>query len=96
MRHWADLGRFHGVVLIVAMGAASVGIAWNSYDLIRLAMANIQFLETHGVMAVMEGGLLQFLLICGKGLIALLCYLLFKGIEVELMQRWRRLARRGE
>ena len=93
MRHWSDLGRFHWVVLIAIMALASVSIAWNSYDLIKLSMANIRFLETHGVMAIMAGGLVQLLLICGQGLVALFSYLVFKGIEVELMQRWRSRAR---
>jgi len=94
MRHWSDLGRFHWIVLLLAMAAASVSIAWNSYGLIMLSMANIRFLERYGLLAVREGGLLQLLLIAAKGLFALLSYLLFKGIEVELMQRWRARARR--
>ncbi|MGL6211704.1 MAG: hypothetical protein ACRC14_17925 [Paracoccaceae bacterium] len=94
MRHWADLGRFHWLVLVLVMGLASVSIAWNSYGLIMLSMANVAFLESYGVAAIREGGLLQLALIGAKGLVALISYLLFKGIEVELMQRWRRLARR--
>jgi hypothetical protein len=94
MRNWSDLKRFHWIVLLIGMAAASVSIAWNSYELITLSMANVRFLETHGLLAVMEGGLVQFLVISAKGFVALLSYLLFKGIEDELMQRWRGRSRR--
>jgi hypothetical protein len=89
MMRWLDLGRYHWTVLILCMCVASVVFAWNTYGLISLSMANIRFLESYGIVALMEGGLLQFILIGAKGLIALFSYLLFKGIEVELMQRWR-------
>ncbi len=97
MMRWLDLGRCHWTVLILCMCTASVVFAWNTYGLVSLSMANIRFLESHGIVAVMEGGLLQFLLIGAKGLIALFSYLLFKGSEIELMQRWRsRISPRGQ
>lgn len=96
MRHWSDLARFHWSVLILGMALASVSIAWNSFDLLMLSMANLQFLETFGWMAVTHGGLVQSALIVGQALVVLFSYLAFKGIEVELMQRWRAKACRPE
>ncbi len=72
------------------MCAFSLGLAFLSYNLFSLAMANLGFLQKYGLMAVAEGGLLQLMQIGAKGLLALLCYLGFKGAETELIARWRR------
>ena len=56
---------------------------------INVAMANLDFLLRHGLMGIAEGGLLQFLSILAKGFLIVLFYFGFKGIEAELLQRWR-------
>jgi len=86
----AGLRRYHWVALLALMAVASVSLAWNSYRLIALSMTNVDFLQRYGLLAVMEGGLVQPAVITVKGKTALLSHLLFEGIEVESMQRWRR------
>lgn len=68
---------------------ASVIFAFNSYGLVMVTMANIGFLEQYGLMAVMHGSLWQLLWLGLKGGVSLLAYLVFKGVETELVQRWR-------
>jgi hypothetical protein len=89
MRRLMSLQRHHWLVLLAAMAVASVSLAWNSYQLIMISMANIGFLDMHGIDAVREGALVQLAVILGKGCIALVSYLAVRGIEVELVARWR-------
>jgi hypothetical protein len=89
MKQWLRPARYHWFALLLMMALCSVGFAWLTYGLIALAMANVEFLVRHGLLAVMEGGFVQFVLICAKGLVALILYLGFKVIEHELTQRWR-------
>lgn len=91
MRRLVALQRYHWTGLLALMCVASVSLAWNSYQLISVSMANVGFLEMHGWDAVREGALVQLAFILLKGFLALLSYLVFKAIEVELVQRWRRL-----
>jgi hypothetical protein len=85
---WFRPARYHTIVLIFAMAICSVGFAWLTYGLVSIAMKNVNFLTMYGLMAAMEGGAVQLLEICLKGMIALLFYLGFKGIEHELTYRW--------
>lgn len=89
MRRWLMLQSYHVVALIVMISLCSAVFAWNTYGLVTLAMANFAFLTKWGVMAVMEGGLWQSLWLGGKALVALFSYLGFKGVEHELIHRWR-------
>ena len=79
----------YGVVpLILIISLLAVVLAWNSYGLLMVAMANVGYLQRSGLMGVVDGGLVQFVVICGKALISLFSYLGFKGIESELIRRW--------
>jgi hypothetical protein len=89
MRRWLILSEYHWAVLLLALGLCATVVAWISVGLINLAMANFDFLSRHGLLAVREGGLLQLLGIGLRGTLALLAYLLFKAIEIELIHRWR-------
>lgn len=89
MRRWLLLSEYHWAVLLVLLGLSAVVVAWISFGLINLAMANVDFLARYGLLAVREGGLVQLLEICAKASVALGAYLLFKAIETELIQRWR-------
>ncbi len=88
MSRWFHPKIYPSLVLFLALCAVSVVFAWLTYNLVMLAMANVDFLRRHGVMAVAEGGLVQLLLISGKGMLAMLAYLAFRGIESELVRRW--------
>ena len=85
---WFRPARHHPLTLIVAMAICSVCFAWLTYGLISLAMTNVDHLTMAGFLASMDDGVVQLLLIALKGMVALLFYLGFKGIEHELTYRW--------
>lgn len=77
------------IVFFVA-GVLAACLAYASYNLFHLSMANLNFLRTHGWLAIMEGGLLQLIQILGWGCVSLLCFIAFKICETELILRFRR------
>ncbi len=86
---WLRPTPYNTLVLLVFLAILSVVFAWVTFDLVRLAMANSEFLRREGLMtAIMYGGHWQTLEVAAKGVVALVCYLGFKGIERELMTRW--------
>lgn len=89
MRRWFVLSSYHWLVLLVVLALSAALVAWISFGLINVAMANFDFLKRHGLMAVREGGLWQAVQIGTRASVALLFYLLFKAVETELIQRWR-------
>ncbi|MBA3908974.1 MAG: hypothetical protein C0524_03610 [Rhodobacter sp.] len=89
MRRWLLLSSYHWLVLLTALALSAALVAWISFGLINVAMANFEFLKRYGLMAVREGGLRQAVEIGARASLALLFYLLFKAIETELIQRWR-------
>jgi hypothetical protein len=89
MRRWVMLSEYHWAVLLVLLGAAAALVAWISFGLINLAMANFDFLTHFGLLAVREGGLLQLIGIGARACVVLAAYLLFKAVETELIHRWR-------
>lgn len=88
MYRWYHPARHPTFVLLPLMAIVSAAFALNSFDLARLAIANITYIRNHGVMAVFDGGLLQMGLLIIQGMFSLLCYLYFKAIEHVLMARW--------
>jgi hypothetical protein len=89
MPRWLMLSEYHWAVLLALLGISAAIVAWISFGLINLAMANFDFLARHGLLALREGGLLQLLEIGAKAAVALAAYLIFKAIETELIYRWR-------
>jgi hypothetical protein len=89
MRRWVLLSRYHWTALLLLMGVCASVVAWISVDLIRLTMANFEFLGRFGLQAIREGGLLQLLGIGARAALGLLVYLVFKATEAELIDRWR-------
>jgi hypothetical protein len=89
MRRWLLLSSYHWAVLFLLLGVCATLVAWISFGLINLAMANYEFLSRYGLLALREGGLVQLLELGGKGLAVLGCYLIFKATETELIHRWR-------
>ena len=88
MARWLYLSSYHWLVLFAAMGICGAWLAWISFGLFNLAMANLAYLTSFGLMAAVDGGLLQAAGIGLKALLALVLYLGFKGIEHELVCRW--------
>jgi hypothetical protein len=89
MRRWLLLSEYHWAALLVLLGLSATLVAWISFGLINVAMANYSFLTRHGLMALREGGLVQMLEIGMKAAVALAGYLVFKAVETELIHRWR-------
>ena len=90
MPRWLKLSEYHWMVLLGLLGASAALVAWISFGLINLAMANFDFLARHGLLAAREGGSLQLLLIGAKACVVLAAYPLFKAVETELIHRWRK------
>jgi hypothetical protein len=95
MRRWLFLSAYHWAVLLVALGICAALVAFFSFELINLAVANFDFLSRHRLMAVREGGLVQLLGILARASFVLIAYLMFKAIETELIIRWRAAAARS-
>lgn len=89
MRRLLMLSEYHWAVLVVLLGLSAAVVAWISFGLINLAMANFDFVTRYGGLALREGGLLQMLEIGLRGAVVLAAYFLFKAIETELIHRWR-------
>jgi hypothetical protein len=83
------LSEYHWAALLGLLGLCAAVVAWISFGLINLAMANFDFVTRYGVLALREGGLLQMVEIGAKASVALGAYILFKAIETELIERWR-------
>ncbi len=89
MNRWIKPASYSAPSLFVIMGLFAAVFAWNTFDLARLAMANLQFIGSYGAMALRDGALLQLAEVTLRGVISLGAYLGFKAIEVELVSRWR-------
>jgi hypothetical protein len=89
MHRWVRLSEHHWTVLLVVFASCATVVAWISFGLINMAMANFDFVTRHGLMGLRDGGLLQLLEISAKASVVLGAYLLFKAIETELIARWR-------
>ena len=70
-----------------------MALAFLSVNLFARAMANFDFIQRHGWVAVESGALVQLAGLIGWGLMALLAYLIFKACEVELVFRYFHWAR---
>ena len=72
---------FHGPAWLTffVMGVAVGGFAVCSLNLFELFHANFRLLTTYGVMAALDGGLLQLAELIAWGYLALAFYVVFKG-----------------
>jgi predicted NAD/FAD-binding protein len=92
-QRWYHLSGRHWLTLLALLALAAIVLAWISFGLINLAMANAAFLARHGLLAIREGGLWQTVEIGGRAFLAMLAYLAFKALETEIIHRWRGLDR---
>ena len=58
-----------------------------TYDLFEVFRANFRLISTYGLMAIFDGGLLQFVELSFWGYLGLVCYLVFKGCLDGLLSR---------
>jgi len=67
------------------MGVFGGLFALSSYNLLNLFSANFRYISDYGIMALMEGGLRQFLELVFFGYLSLGLYVLFKGCLYGLL-----------
>lgn len=79
MRRWLLLSEYHWTGLLALLGASAALMAWISFGLINLAMANYSFVARHGLLALREGVLLQGLEIAARAALALAAYMPVQG-----------------
>lgn len=87
------LPHYHWLVVFGLCGFFAIALAFSSYNLFHLSMANFNFLKAYGVEAIRLGALFQLVQILIGSVFALLCYLGFKMCEAELLSRyneWKR------
>ena len=77
-------------VVFIAAGCFATLFAFVTYGLLIEAMANIRLFNENGRMAIMDGGLVQFIWITLRAALSLAAYIGFKTCEVELVARLRR------
>ena len=90
MKRFFDITRFPGFAVFVLAGIAIVIVAFASYNLLHIGMANLRYIGEHGWLALQTGALIQFLQILGYGVVSLFFYLVFKVCESELVARYQR------
>lgn len=88
MSRWLYPSAYPALALFVLMGLSGALLAWMSFGLVALAMANLGFLREHGLLAIALGGAFQAAEILLRATVALLAYLVFRGAEIELFRRW--------
>lgn len=91
LKRLLTLQTWHITALFAGLGGSAALITWATFNLFGIAVANFWFIKRNGIMGLVDGGLLQLFEICLDGIAALLLFLLFKGCEVEIIARWRRL-----
>ena len=89
MKALLKLSRYHWTIVFLAAGVFAIGLAYSSYNLFHLSMANISFIRRFGWTAIMEGAILQTLQILIGGCFALLFFFAFKVCELELLTRFK-------
>ncbi len=78
---------FHWIATFILMGVFSALGAMASYNLFMVLAANFRLLSQHGLMAVMEGALMQLGELLLNGYFALAMYIGFKACERSLVEK---------
>ena len=99
MKRFFQVSRYPAVLVFVLAGFSAVIVAYASFNLLTISMANLHFIQAHGWLALRSGALIQLLGIGALiqllgiafyGVIALASFLIFKICESELVLRYRR------
>jgi len=77
-------GRPLAIYLVMGVSAALGTLL--SADLLHLAYSNAELILNYGVMALLDGGLLQTLQLLLLGYLALACYVVFKCCEKLIVE----------
>ncbi|MCG4454975.1 MULTISPECIES: hypothetical protein [unclassified Pseudomonas] len=77
----------HLLVSFLLMTASFLAFGYLTIDLVHLLSSNAAFIVRHGWVALMSGGLLQFVELTLIALLAMACYMLFRLCEQALLQR---------
>ena len=83
-----NLTRWPAVCVFVLAGTVAVIFAFVTVNLFSQAMASVAFLQTHGKDAIANGALWQVFELLASGSLALLLWLIFKGCEHVLVDRY--------
>ncbi len=83
---------FHGPAWLcfLVMGICTGAFALCSYNLVEMFRANFSLIGSYGLMAIRDGGLLQFVELTFWGYLGLACYVIFKGCVDGLLMRIHR------
>jgi hypothetical protein len=88
MKRILKLPNYHWIIVFCICGGFAVALAYTSYNLFHLSMANLKFIQQFGALAVMEGALVQTIeILIGAGF-SLAFYIGFKLCEAELVTRY--------
>ncbi|MEO4047415.1 hypothetical protein AAFN46_10045 [Pseudomonas sp. CAU 1711] len=77
----------HPVLSFLLMTASFLAFGYFTIDLVRLIGSNAAFIVKHGWLALMSGGLLQFIQLTLKALLAMAFYLIFRLSEQAVLKR---------
>jgi hypothetical protein len=82
---FARLLDIHWSITFFLMGVFATAAAWGSFEIFHLLQANLTYIASYGLMALMEGAAIQLLQLIGWGYASLLSYVLFKACEHRLV-----------
>jgi len=88
MPKWTLPSSYSTAALFLILAAASIGLAWISFNLIGMAMENAALLTHEGLMGAIDGGFASLIVLLAKGVAVLFLYFVFRGAEQELLRRW--------
>lgn len=76
---------YHWLLTLFLMGLFALGFGLASLNLFTILSANLSLIIEHGVMALVEGALLQLIELIALGYLGVVLYVLFKVCERVLV-----------
>ena len=90
MKRLFQISRYPGLLIFLLAAISVVIVAFLTYNLLHMGMANLHFIQQHGWLALRSGGLMQLIQILAYGVVSLFFFIVFKVCESELVIRYRR------
>jgi hypothetical protein len=78
---------FHWVITLLVLMLCALVFGLSTLNLFVMVQANFSLIARHGVMALMDGGLLQIGELTVNGAVAIVSYVLIKACEHVLVER---------